>query len=234
MTATEVHTLTGAYVLDAVTDLERAAFTRHLGECPACAGEVIEFRGTAARLAAVMTASPATRLRIRVLTEITVTRQLPPVIRSGREERRPWCTRAAVALAAVAAAAVVLVAGIGIGALQTAPAPAAQIAQLAPDTHAVRVSGAAGGTVAVSFSRQRGEAVVTAQGLPALGDNHAYQVWLIGPRGAQSAGLLHTGSGTVTTVLPADADRIGITTEPATGSPQPTTPAVGRVPLVVR
>ncbi len=231
MTTAEAHTLTGAYALDAVTDLECAAFTRHLAECPICANEVAEFHVTAAKLAAATTATPSARLRSRVLTEITGTRQLPPVVPSGRGPR-PWRKRATIALAAVAAASAVLAGGIGIGALQTAAAPATQIAEAAPDTMVVRVSGAGGGLTVVRFSRQRGGAVVTVQGLPALDGDHAYQVWLIGPRGAQSAGLLHTGFGTVMTALPADVDRIGITTEPATGSPQPTTPAVSRVSLV--
>ena len=30
---TEIHALSGAYAVDALDDLERAAFERHLGEC---------------------------------------------------------------------------------------------------------------------------------------------------------------------------------------------------------
>lgn len=231
MTTADVHTLTGAYALDAVTDLERAAFTRHLAECPVCAGEVAEFHATAAKLALAVAASPGTRLRSRVLSEIAETRQLPPVSTFRPQKHRPWRTRATIALATVAAAAALVTGGIGIGVLQSNPAPVTQIAEPAPDVFTVRASGTAGGSVAVTFSRQRGEAVVTAQALPALEAGHAYQVWLIGPRGAQSAGLLHTGSGTVAAALPADVDRIGITTEPATGSPHPTTPALARVSL---
>lgn len=231
MTTADVHTLTGAYALDAVTDLERAAFTRHLAECPVCAGEVAEFRATAARLATAVATAPGTRLRSRVLTEITATRQLPPVLASEPAKRRSWRTRAAVGLVAVAAAAAALVGGISIGMHQPDPAPTAQVAEPAADAIAVHANGVTGGTATVSFSRQRGEAIVTADALPAPATGHAYQVWFIGPRGAQSAGLLHTGSGTVTSALPADVDRVGITTEPTAGSPQPTTPAVVRVPL---
>ena len=48
----EVHTLSGAYALDALTEIERAGFARHLAECAVCATEVAEFRETAARLGA--------------------------------------------------------------------------------------------------------------------------------------------------------------------------------------
>ena len=50
MTASDIHSLSGAYALDAVDDLERAAFERHLRECEACALEVGELRETVSRL----------------------------------------------------------------------------------------------------------------------------------------------------------------------------------------
>lgn len=47
----DVHALTGAYVLDAVSDVEHAEFERHLTRCETCAQEVAELRETATRLA---------------------------------------------------------------------------------------------------------------------------------------------------------------------------------------
>lgn len=212
-----------------MTDLERAAFTRHLTDCPTCSREVAEFRETAALLGKAMTADPDNRLRSRVLTEITATRQIPPSVRTETRSPRSWHTRTVGVVAGVAAAAAVLVGGISIGSLQAEPAPTAQVAVSdAPDAKVLRADD---DSAVVTISRQRGEALVAAQALPPLEDGRAYQVWVIGSRGAQSAGLLHAGSGVLTVPLPADADRIGITTEPATGSPQPTTPAVVRVPL---
>ncbi|WP_370942038.1 anti-sigma factor domain-containing protein [Amycolatopsis sp. cg5] len=232
MSGAEVHMLAGAYALDAVTDLERAAFARHLAHCPTCAREVAGFRETAAKLGMAVATGSSTRLRSRVLTEIAETRQLAPAPEIASAERRSWRTRVVIAVAAIAAAAT-LVAGIGIGALRPDPAPSAQLAvpAAAPDASVVRASGAGGCSVVVYFSRLRGEAAITARSLPALGAGRAYQLWVIGPRGAQSVGLLHAESGTLTAALPADADRVAVTTEPAAGSPQPTTPAVVRVPL---
>ncbi|MEU8639412.1 anti-sigma factor [Amycolatopsis sp. NPDC048633] len=232
MTTAEAHTLTGAYALDAVTDLERAAFARHLAECPTCGRELAEFRETAAKLGMAMTTEPGNRLRSRVLTEVATTRQEPPSVRTGTRSPRSSRKRVVGMVAAVAAAAAVLVGGISIGSLQSEPAPTAQVAVGdAPDASVLHADGVDGGSATVTLSRQRGQAVVATQALPPLGTGRAYQVWVIGPRGAQSAGLLQAGSGVLTTPLPADADRIGITTEPAAGSPQPTTSAVVRVPL---
>ncbi|MCR6490760.1 anti-sigma factor [Amycolatopsis sp. OK19-0408] len=232
MTTAEVHTLTGAYVLDAVTDLERAAFTRHLADCPTCGREVAEFRETAARLGMAMATAPDTRLRSRVLTEITATRQIPPSVTTETRSPRSWRTRTFGLVAGVAAAAAVLFGGISIGSLQSDPAPTAQVAVSdAPDANVLRADGTGGGSAVVTISRQRGQALIATQDLPPLDAGHSYQVWVIGSRGAQSAGLLHAGSGILTVPLPADADRVGITTEPTAGSPQPTTPAVIRVPL---
>lgn len=233
MTTAEAHTLTGAYALDAVTDIERAAFTRHLADCPTCAQEVAELRETAARLGAAMTTDPGGDLRSRVLAEIAVTRQAPPSIKAGKDPRRSWRKRVAVAAAAVAAAAAVFAGGITIGTARSTPVPVAGPV-VAPDMVTVSAGGIGGGATTVDFSRQRGEAIITAQGLPRLDHGHVYQVWLISSRGAQSGGFLRPDAGTIAVPLAADVDRVGVTVEPAAGSPQPTTAPVVRVPLGTR
>ena len=45
----DLHTLAGAYVLDAVTAGERAAFAGHLAGCEQCRQEIREFRAATAR-----------------------------------------------------------------------------------------------------------------------------------------------------------------------------------------
>lgn len=74
----DVHSLTGAYAVDALDDLERARFEQHLATCADCDAEVRSFTETAARLggAEVMTAPP--QLRDAVLAQIRTTRQLSP------------------------------------------------------------------------------------------------------------------------------------------------------------
>ncbi|MCW6010811.1 zf-HC2 domain-containing protein, partial [Micromonospora sp. CPCC 205371] len=78
-----MHALAGAYVLHALTDIERASFSRHLSECEACAVEVAELQETAARLAGGTWAVPPPQLRDKVLAEGRRTGQGAP-----REPRR--------------------------------------------------------------------------------------------------------------------------------------------------
>ena len=44
---TDVHALSGAYAVDALDDIERAAFERHLAACAECRAEVASLRETA-------------------------------------------------------------------------------------------------------------------------------------------------------------------------------------------
>jgi anti-sigma factor RsiW len=235
MTIAEVHTLTGAYVLDAVTDLERVEFDRHLKDCPACAEEVHELQETAARLGSAAAEAAPPELFDRVMAQITVTRQLPPRtsdLFAGRARpSRRWVRRAAIGVASIAAAAAVLVGGISLGHQNTqqvagrASGSSATSTLTAGDLVTVTAPGVSGGSVTASVSREQGEVVVSVRDLAALDSSRAYQVWLTGPRGAQSAGLLHPGdgSGTVSAAIPTDVTGVTITTEPAAGSPQPTT-----------
>ncbi|MGW4642732.1 anti-sigma factor [Sphaerisporangium sp. NPDC004334] len=74
------HTLAGAYALRAVEDAaERHAFEEHLSRCPECELEARGLREAAARLGAALAVEPPARLRGRVMAEIGMVRQLPPV-----------------------------------------------------------------------------------------------------------------------------------------------------------
>jgi anti-sigma factor RsiW len=229
MISAEIHTLTGAYVLDAVTDPERAEFDRHLRECPACDLEVGELRETAARLGSAAAQTPPASLFDRVMAEVAQTRQQPPVVsdllaRTARTPRR-WVRRAAIGVASLAAVAAALVGGITIGHDGPAQVAGGTSAVSAADRVTTTASGVRGGSATVSLSRSQGSVVVDVQDLPALDPQHAYQVWLAGPGGPRSAGLLDAGarSGTVAAALPSGADRVKVTVEPAGGSPRPTT-----------
>jgi len=59
----ELHTLAGAYVLDAVTDSERARFDAHLAGCEQCRQEVRELREATARLGAAAAIDPRADLK---------------------------------------------------------------------------------------------------------------------------------------------------------------------------
>jgi anti-sigma-K factor RskA len=234
MSIAEIHVLAGAYALDAVTDLERAAFDRHLRDCSVCAQEVREFRETAMRLGAATAVAPDQALRERVLREISVTRQQPPRIAELPvvRERSWWTRRAAIAVVSIAAAAAALFGGINIGRDQLRQVvPGNSVS--ASDTVTDSAEGATGGSATVAVTRSQHTAVVNVRDLPALDVAHSYQLWFTGLRGPRSAGSLPAGagSGTVSLNVPADADGLAVTVEPAGGSSQPTTPGVLRLGL---
>jgi anti-sigma-K factor RskA len=235
VTSGDVHTLTGAYALDALSEIERAAFERHLADCVACRQEVDELRATAARLGSAVAVAPPAGMRDSVLAEIGRTRQLPPRGEATSRRRVSWPLRIAL-VATAAAAGVAVVLGVRVAGLEqrldAAQQQAASVNAVlaAPDATPLRDAG-----TAVVVSRGQGRAVVVAAGLPELDAAHVYQLWVIGPGGPRSAGLL--GAGTADRIrpliaeVPTDANRIGITVEPAGGSAAPTTPAVTMLTL---
>jgi Anti-sigma-K factor rskA/Putative zinc-finger len=73
------HTLLGAYVMDAVTDADRARFDQHLVNCETCRAEVRGLREATARLAAAAAIRPRDGLREQTMQAAGLIRQLPPV-----------------------------------------------------------------------------------------------------------------------------------------------------------
>src|SRR5262245_48284055 len=109
----DVHSLAGAYALDALEPSERELFDEHMASCSVCTTEVAELRETTARLANDTWETPPPRLRANVLAEVASTRQTFPGTRTAT--RRPpalrWRHRTK-ALVAAAVAAVVAAAGV--------------------------------------------------------------------------------------------------------------------------
>ena len=239
----DLHVLTGSYALDAVSDTEREEFERHLQHCPTCEAEVRGLRETAARLALACAMTPPARMERRVLAAAYQTRQLPPlsadrprrgavprrrtVPRRRAVPRRPLPRRLAVLAAAASVAAAV---ALGITQLsaqhQLDQARATAIARVvtAPDAHVATARTSTGGSVTVVTSAALREAVVSASGMASLPPSRVYQVWVMSPSGARSAGLMHGRSLLASAVRP--GDRIGITVEPAGGTVRPTTTPV--------
>ena len=255
----DLHVLSGSYVLDALGEPERDSFERHLQDCPPCQDEVRGLRETAARLGLAKTLDPPPQLRPRVLAAAYRTRQFPPLAgeRIGPErhrarvtwlfaerparrhaQRRPRVPRLAAALAA---ACLVVVVALGITQVMTrhqldgARTASAAISRVvtAPDARIETDRTGAGGTVTVVVSSDQQAAVVSARGMRSLPPAQTYQLWVIGPHGARSAGLL-SGTGRAGPVLASGVepgDRIGITVEPAGGTSSPTTTPVIAVPV---
>ncbi len=228
----DIHALAGAYALDAVDDLERAAFDRHLRDCEACAVEVAELRETASWLTHAVASPPPPRLRESVLAEIGRTaqerprRSAPGAGRSRRSRLVRWT------VAGVAAA--VLAAGAGVGtwtvAQQGVREENARIDGVlaAPDARLVS-SEMAGGRVALIVSPSRNAAVAVLDGLDDPGADKDYQLWMIGDAGPHSVGVIAGGTGRQ--YIEGVAPTFAITREPSGGSEQPSSDGVGQIRL---
>ena len=227
----DLHVLTGSYVLDAVSETEREEFERHLQFCPTCDAEVRGLRETAARLALACAVNPPARMEQQVLAGTYRTRQLPPLAASRPGRVLHFPRRLAILAAAASVAAAV---ALGITQLtaqhQLDQARATAIARVvtAPDAH-VDTARAAGGDVTVVTSAALREAVVSTSGMASLPSGRVYQVWVMSPSGARSAGLMHGSSLLASAVRP--GDQIGITVEPAGGTARPTTTPVAVIPV---
>ena len=75
----DIHALSGAYAVDALDDVERARFERHLAGCTACQAEVESLVAAASELSVLTEVNPPASLRAKVLAEIATVRPLPPL-----------------------------------------------------------------------------------------------------------------------------------------------------------
>ncbi|WP_327287018.1 anti-sigma factor [Streptomyces sp. NBC_01198] len=243
MSAADLHTLTGAYALDALSEREAAQFSRHLAACRSCAQEVGELRETAARLALAVAVVPPAELRGRVMGALPGVRQLPPGPHAtagpsggGWRRRLPQLAAAACLVAALAAGAVAVDAEHRADRQRDRTAQAEQQAAelgallAAPDatTHAGAVRG--GGSATVVSSRQLGRTAFLYRGLPRLDGSHVYQLWYSRGGAMVPAGLVDPGSPDGAALLAGSArgaSGVGVTVEPQGGSRTPTgTPVV--------
>jgi len=76
----DLHTLSGAYALNALPEQEQRLFEEHMARCEACLIEVRGLRETAARLGLAAAETPPPALRSRVLGRIAEIRQEPPIV----------------------------------------------------------------------------------------------------------------------------------------------------------
>ena len=241
---TDPHTLVGAYVMDAVTDDDRASFEDHLAGCEDCQAEVRGLREATARLAAAAEVRPRAELREQTMQAMGLIRQLPPVTRdlpaAPAGWRRAWLPRFAVAAAAVFAVVAIGAGTVMHGAEHRLDQAQGRIHEMAvvlgsPDASMLTAKLTSGGQATIVMSHRYRALVLSASGLPVLSPARAYQVWVMGPGGPRSAGLLPAGpdgrAGPMVITGLAGGDRVGLTVEPAGGSPRPTSLPVIMVTL---
>ncbi|WIX89703.1 anti-sigma factor [Amycolatopsis sp. DG1A-15b] len=240
MSTPEMHTLAGAFALDAVNDVERAEFARHLEQCDSCTQEVAELRATAARLGVAMAEEPPPGFKDRVMIAMHATRQLPPRTRPGAPERHRRSVRAPrwAVVVSVAAAVVGLAAGGVFGGIALTQQQELQAAQsrldqakqqfapvaallAAPDAKTAHGEAPTGGGVTVVLSRSLNRVMVMDAGLPSQPGGKVYEAWLItGAAPPRPAGVIAAADqgGLVVADGVAGADKVAVSVEPAGGS----------------
>jgi anti-sigma-K factor RskA len=192
-----------AYVLGALETAECGAFELHLAECPACRDGIASYGGVLRALRALPTAAA------------------PPPPRVGRPPLG-W-------LAGIAAAAILgIVVGERVAGTGQDHDVVAITQLIAAQSRAVALTGTSARGTAIVASGGRGTAFVVS-GLPPPPPGRGYQVWVRGAK-VRSPGMLHrTSDGLEVLIVQGDvlagARRIGITIEPAGGSPARTGPA---------
>jgi Anti-sigma-K factor rskA, C-terminal/Putative zinc-finger len=242
----ELHTLAGAFVLDAVSDAERASFTAHLAGCAACRADVSELREAAARLGTAQAVRPRRELRELTIQAACQTSQLAPVTgprsndhgtRRPARPARPRRRRAGPVVIGTAAA-LVIAAGVAVGTHfadqhgQQSQWRARMVSEVlgAPDAVMRTAPVSTGGMAIVVTSRHEHMGVFIARGLPPLPRARSYEVWLMGPHGEHPAGLLTVRArgmaGPVVLGPMSPGEMVGVTVEPASGSLRPTSAPV--------
>ncbi|GAA1919361.1 anti-sigma factor [Nocardioides marmoribigeumensis] len=236
----DVHTLSGAYALDALTTEEAEEFEAHLQGCGACRTEVAEFREVVAAMGAQSWAASPRHLRAEVLgaAERAAQERPParvegtPVVDLATRRRRSPALMLAVAVAVVAAAVggFIGVRTLGAQDAQTVPLAApAQVVFNASDASQLAVKTSNGGTLHVAISQARKEMAVDARDLPRLDRQHVYQLWAVHNGITTSAAVLGADTTGAAMGLPGEDTQIAVTVEPGTGSKQPTSQPIATV-----
>lgn len=249
MNETEFVELAAGAAMNALSPADDVRFRAALAAHPEWADLVDDDGETAGVLGmSVAPVSPPAHIRSALLAQIAVTPQhrearsadagnsdLPPRTDAAsatpldaaavvpRAPRR-W-TRSMLALAACLA----LVVGVGIGAAtlnnfinRPASVVALEQIQSADDAQQASVELADGGTATAHWSASAGAAVLVTDGIPAVADGEAYELWFVRGETPVSAGVFATHDGDATAVLAGDmhsGDVIAVTVEQAGGSP---------------
>ncbi|MGV9314187.1 anti-sigma factor [Streptomyces sp. NPDC003691] len=232
---TDIHTLAAAHALNALEGTDREAFAHHLGQCEPCRQDVLEFEATAARLAAAASQPPPPAMKQRTLTAIDGVRQQPPHLNTPRTRPGTW-RRTAVPLALAASlAAAASFAGIAAWQYRSGEEHRQRANEsrqrldgittvlAAPDARTAHGRTRDGALTTVITSAAENRAVFTATGLPAPARGTTYQLWLDHRGTMRPAGFIDRDGTVLLDARPSGATGLGLTVEPAGGSPQPTT-----------
>lgn len=243
--------LSGAYALNALDDIDRARFEKHLAESEETRNELTELTDTAVLLGlAVDPVDPPARLKANIMAALDDTAQLPSVGalavddaavqafsgKAAAKAQARWFSRPVTVLAAVAAAAALIFGGgvlansINQNTQQQAQADQLAAINSASDSQRVAADMPGGGSATLVWSSELKSSALIVDGLKPLPSDRVYELWYIDSTGARPAGMFTVSSaGSTWRVLEgkmAHGDTVGVTIEPAGGSTKPTTAPV--------
>lgn len=252
MSDDDVHSLVGAYALNALPRDEEAFFERHLAVCEECSREVAELTATTASLGAAAAEPPPAGLRDRVLAEAWETPQerpssAPSPTRTSTPTPTPtptpapaaerWGERLRPVLATAAAVVAVALLSLGTAVVMLADRTSDLEAELAgaqeimdvvsqPDMRVVELDSPAGTQARLLHGAGGDRAALVLDGLEDVSDDQAYQLWVMhGETPSPDRVFRPNEDGRAIVSVDNDvenADAVAVTVEPRGGSQQPT------------
>lgn len=201
--------------------------------------EVRGYRETMAAQSATTAAAPPAGLLAAVLAktlnapepitpEPITPEPIAPVVISLDAARRNRRSRWVAAISAAAAVVAIAVAGVSLSQQPSVPTqPVASQVLTASDVRTAAAPISTGGTATVLYSRDVNAAVLVMNDVAPPAPGTVYQVWLMGPdHPPQSMGTMNSAAVTPSTSAPLpginSSTTVGLSLEPAGGSPQPT------------
>jgi anti-sigma-K factor RskA len=176
---THVLDLLPAYALGSLDSNEANQVEEHLLSCWICRNESTAFQTVAEQLSfAAPAAAPSPDLKDRLMQRLQMARPQQPVL--AQRSRRPWLERLLPVWGLASLGLIIALAAFNLSLWQrlnnleflTAPGGMRAIPLSATDE-------APGATGFVVVSRDGGEGALVVDGLPPLGADREYQVWLI-------------------------------------------------------
>lgn len=231
-----------ALALDGTPEGLDSDLAAHLEQCPHCRQELAAHRRIAGLLPLTAPdALPDPRLRADVVEAVAAAAVGRPRRSRGSWLRLPRLAGGALRRGLAAALALLLVGWGGLAQYQQWSAGRLQaqqsrlLAAILADPQLLRfplVAESPGGSGALLATPDDAQAALVVSGLPPLPEGMVYQLWIVRDEQRTSGGTFVVGprgEGTLLVTLPAplaSIDRVGVTLEPAGGSPAPTS---GRV-----
>jgi len=193
----DVHDLTAAYALDALSAEEAEAYEQHLAQCERCREELADLSEVTTALAyGAVAPEPPPHLRASILDTARAERSNVVPLR-----RRPWVGRSVALVAAVAACV-----AVGLGVALSEPGSKTLTATV--------------------FVGNGGKATLSTSGLGAAPRGKTYEAWVIPPgQSPRPAGLFRGGLDSSLALRGSVSPKavVAVTLEPAGGSRAPTT-----------